>query len=182
MKVAYLNIETSYTGKFTDQRLFKDHKNHHITVLGVRVLQAGKDSFLQLVGEGVSKIMLLSILQGVELVVTYNGRSIPGRVRGCIGFDFPVIASQLGVVVDKDFKHLDLWPLCWQHGLWGGQKLVEQSLGLKRRLPGRDGSWAALICEKYETTKDENFLEELLAYNRDDVFMLWQIQEALKKD
>jgi hypothetical protein len=54
MKIAYLDIETTYTGKFTDQRLFRDHKNHRIAVLGMRVLQADKDSFLQLVGKDVS--------------------------------------------------------------------------------------------------------------------------------
>ena len=38
VKIAYLDIETNYTGKFKDQRLFRDHKNHRITVLGMRVL------------------------------------------------------------------------------------------------------------------------------------------------
>lgn len=64
MKIAYLDIETNYTGKFTDQRLFSDHKNHLITVLGMRLFQEDKDSFLQLVRKDVSKGALLSALRG----------------------------------------------------------------------------------------------------------------------
>lgn len=182
VKIAYLDIETNYIGKFSGQRLFRDHKNHRITVLGIRVLQVDKDSFLQLVGKDVSKAGLLSALRGMDLIVTYNGRSIPDKVKGYTGFDFPVIASQLGVVLDKEFKHLDLCPVCWQRGLWGGQKAIERSLGLKRKLLGRDGAWADVTWKKYETTRDENLRKELLEYNREDVFMLRQIQQALKID
>ena len=180
VKIAYLDIETNYTGKFTDQRLFSDHKNHRITVLGMRVLQEDKDSFLQLVRKDVSKVALLSALRGTDLIVTYNGRSIPDKMKGYTGFDFPVIASQLGVVLDEEFKHVDLCPVCWQHGLWGGQKAIERSLGLKRKLSGRDGAWADVTWKKYETTGYDNFLKELLEYNREDVFMLRRIQEALR--
>ena len=117
MKIAYLDIETNYIGTFSDQRRFSDHKNHHITVLGLRVLQKDKDSFLQLVDKEISKVVLLSALMGIDLIVTYNGRSIPDKVKGHIGFDFPVIASQFGVVLDKEFRHLDLCPACWQRPL-----------------------------------------------------------------
>jgi uncharacterized protein YprB with RNaseH-like and TPR domain len=180
MKIAYLDIETNYTGKFTDQRLFSDHKNHCITVLGMRVLQEDKDSFLQLVRKDVSKVALLSALKGTDLIVTYNGRSISDKMKGYTGFDFPVIASHLGVVLDEEFKHVDLCPVCWQRGLWGGQKAIERSLGLKRKLRGRDGAWADVTWKKYEATGYDNFLKELLEYNREDVFMLRRIQEALK--
>ena len=180
MKIAYLDIETTYTGKFTDQRLFSDHKNHRITVLGVRVLQADKDSFLQLVRKDVSKVALLNALSETDLIVTYNGRSIPDKMKGHTGFDFPVIASQLGVVLDEEFKHMDLCPVCWQRGLWGGQKAIERSLGLTRKRPGRNGAWADVVWKKYETSGSDNFLKELLEYNREDVFMLRRIQEALK--
>ncbi len=180
MKTAYLDIETSYLGKFTDQRLFRDSKNHRITVIGVRILEKAEDSFLQLVGGEVSKAALMRALDGVELIVTYNGRSIPDKVKGYTGFDFPVIAAQLGVVLDKEFKHRDLCPICWQRGLWGGQKAVEQSLGLKRMVLGKDGAWADIAWKNYEATRNEALLKELLEYNREDVFMLRRIEEALK--
>jgi uncharacterized protein YprB with RNaseH-like and TPR domain len=181
MKTAYLDIETNYVGPFTDQRLFRDCKNHKITVIGVRVMEGAKEAFFQLVAEEATREALLAVLEGVERIVTYNGRSIPDEVKGYIGFDFPVIAAQLGVVLDKVFKHLDLCPACWKAGLWGGQKAVEEMLGLKRELPGKDGKWADETWKKYVATRAERFLKELLTYNREDVFMLRRIEEALER-
>ena len=181
MKAAYLDIETSYVGRFTDQRLFRDCKNHKITVIGVRIVDGEKDAFVQLVSEEATREALMTVLAGVELIVTYNGRSIPDNVKGYTGFDFPVIAAQLGVVLDQVFKHLDLCPACWRAGLWGGQKAIEEMLGLKRELAGKDGKWADDIWKRYQATRDERFLKDLLTYNREDVFMLRRIEEALER-
>ena len=180
MKTAYLDIETNYVGSFTDQRLFRDCKNHKITVIGVRIIDGEKDAFFQLVGEEATREALMAVLAGVERIVTYNGRSIPDNVKGYTGFDFPVIAAQLGVVLDKAFKHLDLCPACWKAGLWGGQKAVEEMLGLKRELPGKDGKWAENTWKRYQATRQEGSLADLLTYNREDVFMLRRIEEALE--
>ncbi len=180
MKTAYLDIETNYVGTYTDQRLFRDCKNHKITVIGVRIVEGEKDAFIQLVGEEATREALLLVLAGVKRIVTYNGRSIPDAVKGYTGFDFPVIAAQLGVVLDKAFTHLDLCPECWKAGLWGGQKAIEEVLGLKRELPGKDGKWADNAWKSYEATRDERLLQDLLTYNREDVFMLRRIEEALE--
>jgi uncharacterized protein YprB with RNaseH-like and TPR domain len=181
VKTAYLDIETNYVGKFTDQRLFRDCKNHKITVIGIRILDGVNELFIQLVGKDATRAALLQALDGVERLVTYNGRSIPDKVKGYTGFDFPVIAAQLGVVLDKEFPHVDLCPECWRKGLWGGQKVVEQSLGLKRKLPGKDGKWADETWKQYEATQDELCKSQVLAYNQEDVFMLRCIEEAIEK-
>lgn len=179
VKRAYLDIETSYEGRHRDEKLFKDYKHHRITVIGIRILDGLSDRFLQLVGKDVSREALMKALEGVERIVTYNGRSLPDSVKGYTGFDFPVIAARLGVVLDKEFKHLDLCPQCWRAGLWGGQKAVEQALGLKRKLPGKDGAWADKAWKQYEASGDARHLNELLAYNQEDVLMLRAIEEAL---
>jgi uncharacterized protein YprB with RNaseH-like and TPR domain len=140
-----------------------------------------KDAFVQLVGDEATREALLAVLEGVERIVTYNGRSIPDDVKGYTGFDFPVIAAQLGVVLDKTFKHLDLCPACWKAGLWGGQKAIEEMLGLRRDLPGKDGKWADETWKKYMATRTERLLKDLLTYNREDVFMLRRIEEALDR-
>ena len=181
MRIAYLDIETSYVGRYTDNRLFKDFKNHTITVIGIRILEDANDSFVQLVGKDVTRENLTQALEGVERIVTYNGRSIPDKVKGYIGFDFPVIAAQLGVVLDKEFKHVDLCPVCWKANLWGGLKAVEQTLGLKRQLPGKDGKWADETWKQYLKTGRQSLLDDLLAYNREDVLMLRRLEEALAK-
>lgn len=197
MKTAYLDIETDYVGPFTDQRLFRDHRNHRITILGVRVLDSPddggapqgllgfpvdpeeKDQFVQLVGENVSREHLLNALGGARKIVTYNGRSLPDDVKHSVGFDFPVIAAQLGVVLDQEFEHTDLVPECWKRNLYGGLKEVERKLGLIRQLPGKDGLWANKTWRKYCDTRDRKLLDELLTYNREDVFMLREVELKL---
>jgi uncharacterized protein len=179
MKVAYLDIETSYHGRLPFPRLCDDFRNHKITVIGIRVIDGAEDSFYQLVGEDISKDKLVEMLEGAERIVTYNGRSIPDKVKKRVGFDFPVIAAQLGIVLDEVFRHTDLVPLCWKRGLYGGQKKVEETLGLVRELADKDGAWADATWKKYIASKDSRHLNELLAYNKEDVLMLRRIEEAL---
>jgi len=181
MKTAYLDIETTYRGKLRFPDLCRDYGNHKITVIGIRIIDGARDSFLQLVGEQITKAKLMQALGGVKRIVTYNGRSVPDKVKRHVGFDFPVIAAQLGVVLDRVFPHTDLCPECWKAGLWGGQKAVEQTLGLKRTLPGKDGAWADQTWKLYAASGNERYLAELLAYNKEDVFMLRAIEEALTR-
>jgi len=181
MRVAYLDIETDYLGRETGQELFRDYKNHRITILGVRVLEGDRDEFTQLIDKNVAAAALSKILYGVQRIVTYNGRSQPDKIKKSVGFDFPVIAAQLGIVLDQEFPHLDLVPECWQRGLYGGQKKVEAALGLKRALPGRDGAWAIQTWRMYQQTGKPILLRELLLYNTEDVFMLREIERELEK-
>lgn len=181
MKAAYLDIETNYVGKRGVPSLFTDYQNHLITVLGVRVIDREEDEFVQLVDKDVSKQDLLQTLQGVQRIVTYNGRSIPDHIKGSIGFDFPVISAQLGIVLDREFDHVDLVPECWKRNLYGGQKKVELALGLQRSLPGKDGGWATEIWRKYLETGNNEHLNDLLLYNKEDVFMLREIELKLAK-
>ena len=180
LKHAYLDIETIYTGTESGQKLFSDFKNHKITVLGVRVVSGDRDEFTQLIHPNITRQALL-LLEGVERIVTYNGRSKPDRMKRSVGFDFPVIEAQLGVMLDEEFEHTDLVPECWSRGLYGGQKKVEQTLGLKRQLPGRDGAWAMEMWKQYSGTGQSKFLRELLIYNKEDVFMLREIELKLEK-
>jgi uncharacterized protein YprB with RNaseH-like and TPR domain len=181
MKVAYLDIETTYLGRLPFPSLCDDFKNHRITVIGILVMDGSNDTFCQLVGEEIAKEKLMTVLEGVERIVTYNGRSIPDQVKNRVGFDFPVITAQFGIVLDKVFQHVDLVPVCWKHGLYGGQKKVEETLGLKRQLAGKDGAWADATWKKYQACQEVRYLDELLAYNKEDVFMLRRIEEALTK-
>jgi uncharacterized protein YprB with RNaseH-like and TPR domain len=182
VRVAYLDIETNYIGKLTpdDERFFRDSKNHLITVLGIRLLDTGHDEFVQLFDKDVSKKVLLSTLEGTTKLVTYNGRSIPDSLKNRVGFDFRVVAAQLGVVLDKEFKHLDLCPECWKNNLYGGQKKVERILGLKRKFPDRDGAWAMETYRKFINSGDTKLRDELLAYNREDVYMLRELELKLR--
>lgn len=176
LRVAYVDIETNYVGEHRDQRMFEDYVNHLITVFGVRILDGEIDEFLQLVDTDVSKHRILEVLRGVEKIVTYNGRSVPDNVKGRVGFDFPVIAARVDVVLDREFLHIDLVPECWKRNLYGGQKKIEEKFGLKRTLPGKDGAWATETWRAYQSSRLKIHLDELLLYNKEDIFMLREIE------
>ena len=52
-------------------------------------------------------------------------------------------------------------------------------LGRKRQLPGKDGKWADMTWRSYQKTKDQRLLDDLLAYDREDVFMLRSVEQTL---
>ena len=181
MRVAYLDIETDYVGALEPPELFRDFANHTITIVGIRVMDGDADDFVQLVGKDVTKTELLRIMKGVDKVVTYNGRSLPDAVKKSVGFDFPVIAAHTGLVLDREFEHVDLVPECWKKHLYGGLKKVEIQLGLQRKLPGKNGLWATETYRKFAKTGNKEYLDEVLAYNREDVFMLREVEIRLAK-
>lgn len=179
MRVAYVDIETNYVGPHTDQKLFSDFANHKVTVLGIRVIGETEDRFVQLVGEEISRESILTALEGVEKLVTYNGRSVPDAIKGRIGFDFPVLEAQYGIALDKQIAHVDLVPECWKRNWYGGQKKVEERLGLKRALPGKDGLWANQQWREYQRTGNRATLAEMLLYNKEDVYQLREIEQRM---
>jgi uncharacterized protein YprB with RNaseH-like and TPR domain len=183
MRVAYIDIETNYVGKLpdTDRRFFEDYKNHLLTVVGIRTVDAEQDQFIQIVGEDITRESVLAGLKDVGRLITYNGRSKPDKIKRRMGFDFPVISAQVGVCLDDEFSHVDLVPLCWSKNLYGGQKVIERTFGLLRKLPGKDGKWAMETWRRYLQSGEKNYLEELLAYNREDVYMLRELELRLSK-
>jgi len=109
---AFLDIETSW--------------QQSITVIGVYRPGVGTR---QLVAPRITRDALLELVDGVEIVFTYNG----GR------FDLPVIAAHVGVDLARRHAHRDLMFDCWKHDLKGGLKKVEQRLGIHRDTEGVDG-------------------------------------------
>jgi len=77
VKTAYLDIETSYGGTFADQRLFRDCKNHKITVIGVRVMEGEKEAFFQLVGDEATREALMAVLEVWSALSLTTGGPFP---------------------------------------------------------------------------------------------------------
>ena len=149
---AYLDIETSFDGM--------------ITIVGLHAEDRG---MIQLIGGRISDLALWRVLEGVKTICTYNGSR----------FDLPVIRRRLGLDLAKEFRSHDLMYDCWRHGLFGGLKRVEELLGISRRSKGIDGFEAMRLWSRYEDGGDQEALETLLSYNRDDVLNLPVLEARL---
>ncbi len=152
---AYLDIETSFRGE--------------ITIIGIFV---PPQRLIQLVGEEVNWTNLWNALAGVSALRTYNGSR----------FDLPIIKRELKLDLNKYFACRDLMYDCWKRNLYGGLKSVEEKLGIERLSKGIDGLEAMRLWERYRLYQDQEALQLLLTYNREDVVNLFYLETYLEKD
>ena len=156
---AYLDIETTGLSPSYDA----------ITVIGIYRCSDGGGEFVQLVGEAATVDNLLRSLENVNTIYTYNGSR----------FDLPFINAALGVDLCSLFQHHDLMYDCWRNNLYGGFKVVERQLGISRQLEGMSGLEAVWMWWRYQNDGDQNALDLLLQYNREDVVNLKTLREKL---
>jgi len=156
---AYLDIETTGLSRY-----YAD-----LTVIGVAVEAGRKLGLVQLTEEHLSRRQLLKALEGIDEIYTYNGSR----------FDLPFIKAKLAVDLNELFNHTDLMYNCWQKGLKGGLKVVEQILGIDRRLKEIDGRMAVQLWWSYVNDGDTDALKVLLEYNREDVLNLRVLRRIL---
>lgn len=126
---------------------------------------------VQLVGEKATGKNLLKALKGVHTIVTYNGSR----------FDLPFINASLGVALVDRYHHHDLMYDCWRCNLKGGFKAVEAQLCIPRKLRGITGWDAVMLWWKYKNYDDQDALNILLEYNKEDVVNLKKVRESLIK-
>lgn len=150
-RAAYLDIET--TG--TDPR-------STITVVGVWDPAAGvTHSLIQ--GQDLDHDNLAALLSRFDIFVTFNGT----------GFDLPVLRNHFPHAI-PDIPHLDLRGALSRLGFKGGLKRIEVALGLERpdEVRGVDGFEAVLLWRRYRMRGDQEALQRLVDYNREDVVNL----------
>ena len=158
---AYLDIETTgLSCQYAD-----------ITVIGIYLVGDKRPKFMQLVGKDINVNNLLEAVDGVGTFYTYNGSR----------FDMPFIHGSLGVNLETIAEHHDLMYDCWRCNLRGGFKAVEQQLGISRKLKGVNGLDAIFLWRKYLEYNDEEALDKLLKYNKEDVVNLKVLRDKLSQ-
>ncbi|MEK7872867.1 MAG: ribonuclease H-like domain-containing protein [Chloroflexota bacterium] len=157
---AYLDIETTGLSPFYDD----------ITVVGISFGGVRDQEVIQLVGKDIKADALAKALKSATSICTYNGER----------FDLRFIHQKLGVDLMADFQHHDLMHDCWANGLYGGLKAVEQTLGIQRKLTNIDGLEAVRLWWAYVRRHDQNALQTLLDYNKEDVLNLKHLERKLK--
>ena len=157
---AYLDIETTGLSPWRDS----------ITVFGIyREVPTGFE-LIPLVGNRIDTNTVMRSLEGVRRLYTYNGTR----------FDLVFIEMKLGIPLGSMLIHRDLMYDCWDQGLYGGFKAVEQCLGITRRLRGIDGRHAVQLWWRYVNYGDAHALQTLLKYNQEDVENLRELRERLR--
>ncbi len=157
---AYLDIET--TG-------LSPHYNK-LTVIGIYRENNIDGKVTQLVGDEISSSALLSAMENITKLYTYNGSR----------FDLPFIKAKLNVDLKEYCPHEDLMYACWKQNLKGGLKSVERQLGIDRELTDIDGWMAVQLWYDYQNNGDKTSLARLLKYNEEDVVNLRVLRERLE--
>src|SRR4029077_17157508 len=96
-------------------------------------LQAG-EAFFQWHGDQIRRELILDALPGDAVIYTYNGHR----------FDLPFLDHHLKIGFRTRYETIDLMFECWKHGLKGGLKAVERTLGIGRRDTQTDGYMAVV--------------------------------------
>ena len=143
-RAAFLDIETTGLRR----------ERHHVTIIGLHDGHRMR-SFI----EGIDLEEFPAAIAKSPLVVTFNGAA----------FDVPFLQASWPQLRFEQI-HVDLRHALHQLGLQGGLKRIERHLGLERAddVAGLTGADAARLWLRYERG-DEDALDALLAYNREDV-------------
>lgn len=149
---AYLDIETCAGGDITVVGIYREDR-------GLR----------QLVGGEISDVAVWEALEGVETICTFNGDR----------FDLPLLERQTQLDLRGTFRSLDLLRECRRVGLKGGLKQLEARFGIARESRGMSGWDALRLWARYASEADEEALRQLLAYNREDVMNLVQLERIV---
>ncbi len=156
-RVLFLDIETTGIGH-----------NDHPTVTGWCI-----DGEYNAHVHGDSIADLSADLLRASALVTFNG----------VRFDVPVLLKTYPHLPIPE-NHIDLMHVFWGLGYKGGLKKIEQDLGIIRgeETLGMSGLDAVRFWQLYKETDDQEHLDILTKYNRDDVLnMVHLLAFALSK-
>jgi hypothetical protein len=149
---AYLDIETC--------------AGNQITVIGIYREDRG---FVQLVGGKITDVSVWDALEGADVVCTFNGDR----------FDLPILERQVRLDLRSRMRSMDLLRECRSRGIKGGLKRLEERFGIARATRGMNGWDAVRLWARYEQERDEEALQRLLEYNREDVMNLVALERIV---
>ena len=149
----FLDIETTGLSKHRDR----------VTVVGVH---RDGDTRTLVRDRDLSAEALRAELRQSKLLVTFNGKR----------FDVPFLESAFDVSVEA--PHVDLMYPCRRLDLTGGLKTIEREVGIDRDRPDLSGEDAVRLWREYQRG-DEDALETLVSYNRDDTANLRTLMELV---
>lgn len=148
---AFIDIETTGLDKYTNTITTVAVTDHEQT----KVFIKDKDLY-----------DLPIYLKQYNHLVTFNGRQ----------FDLPFLEHYFETF-EADHIHTDLRFTLKSLGHTGGLKRIEAELGVSRDLGGVDGREAVQLWHQYDMHGDEDALERLVHYNKEDTKNLQDLLE-----
>jgi uncharacterized protein YprB with RNaseH-like and TPR domain len=118
-------------------------------------------------GEDLSSEALREQFADAALVASFNGKR----------FDVPFLEENFDISVDA--PHIDLMYPCRRLDLTGGLKSIEKEVGIDRDRPDLSGRDAVRLWYRYERDGDEDALDTLVSYNRDDTANLANLMDVV---
>jgi hypothetical protein len=186
--------------KFYCEKEHKEKKVRYQGILGILILEFDYDEntglykfldkrFVQLKGPEITKEKLMGEIQGVNEIIGYHCRTKPAGPKGYIGYDFGVIGSQLGIILDEipGVKCIDIELLAHGAQMYGGLKAVEMMVPTvpTRKSGIEDGKEVEKLLHDIAACDNEGKKKQMwkkaLRYNREDVFNLVFIEQYLRK-
>jgi uncharacterized protein YprB with RNaseH-like and TPR domain len=158
-------------GNFRDDAAFFDIETTGLDaarndVTTVSVTRDGETTTL-IRGEDLSSAALEELFGDAPLVVSFNGKQ----------FDVPFLEESFGISIDA--PHLDLMYPCRRVDLTGGLKTIEKAVGIDRDRPDLSGRDAVRLWHRYARDGDDDALETLVSYNRDDTENLRNLADVV---
>jgi hypothetical protein len=154
---------------FRDRACFFDiettglnHRRDHVTTVSLH--RDGETTTL-VRGRDLTADRLREAFGDAAVLVSFNGKR----------FDAPFLETSFDITLE--YPHLDLMYLCRRLDLTGGLKSVEREVGIDRDRPDLTGRDAVRLWNRYQRGDDEA-LETLVSYNRDDTVNLRRLADV----
>ena len=135
-------------------------------VTTVSITRGGETTTL-IRGEDLTTAALEDQFRDAPLVVSFNGKQ----------FDVPFLEDNFGISIDA--PHLDLMYPCRRVDLTGGLKSIEKAVGIDRDRPDLSGRDAVRLWHRYARDGDDDALDTLVSYNRDDTENLRNLADVV---
>jgi len=129
----------------------------------------GGDTTTLIRGADLTGETLREQFRDAPLVVSFNGKQ----------FDVPFLEDNFDVSIDA--PHLDLMFPCRRVDLTGGLKSIEKEVGIDRDRPDLSGRDAVRLWYRYERDGDDDALDTLVSYNRDDTENLQNLADVVTR-
>ncbi len=141
-----------------------DSARNNVTT--VSVTRGGETTTL-VRGEDLTAPALRELFFDAPLVVSFNGKQ----------FDVPFLEDSFDIAIDA--PHLDLMYPCRRIDLTGGLKAIERTVGIDRDRPDLSGRDAVRLWHRYARDDDDDALDTLVSYNRDDTENLRNLADVV---